>query len=355
MTPLAVVLFGALTGCGWATADQAGPAHDVPDANATRVEVMVLERSDATLELGLPGEIGGHRDAMLAAANGGYVEKVLVRRGDEVKKGQTLVQVDATLYAAQLEQANAQAAQADAELRRAEAMGDMGSMSALDAAKTQARVAAANVSQARARLSRARVTAPFEGTIADIMVEPGEAAAPGSPVVRLVILDPVTVILSVADRDVVSLQTNVKVRVSTAASPNQFEGVISHIAPAADTKTRTFPVEISVPNPDHALLPGMIARVDVDLSLADDAVVIPQDWLVTRRDRRGLFVEDEGVAVWHDVILGDIIHDDVVIASGISVGDRVVVTGQQDLAEGDALLVAREGRCCAAGRPVYGD
>jgi len=355
MTPIAYIVFATLTGCGWATADQAEPDRPIPSANATRVEVMVLEKSDATLELGLPGEIGGHRDAMLAAANGGYVEKVLVGRGTEVKKGQTLIRVDASLYSAQLEQAEAQLEQADAELQRALTLGDLGSQSALDAARTRARVAKANASQARARLSRALVKAPFDGTIADIMVEPGEAAAPGSPVARLVILDPVTVILSVADRDVVALQPGIPVRVSTAASSNQYDGEISHVAPAADVRTRTFPVEVSVANPDHALLPGMIARVEVALQLADDAVVIPQDWLVTRRDRRGVFVEDDGFARWQDVDLGDVIHDDVVVTSGISVGDRVITTGQQDLVEGDPLLVAREGRCCSAGRPVYGE
>ncbi len=356
MTPLAFqVLLATLMGCGWATAEQAEVEHAIPSASATRVEVIILEESDATLELQLPGEIAGHRDAMLAAANGGYVEKVLVEAGDEVSKGQTLIRVDASLYAAQLDQAEAQFAQADAELGRVEALGDLSSASALDGARTQARVAKAAAAQARARMSRSLVRAPFDGTIADVMVEAGESAPPGGTVARLVILDPVTVVLSVADRDVVALRPDVQVRVGTSASALQYDGVISHIAPAANMKTRTFPVEVSVENPDHTLLPGMIARVEVDIPMVEDAVVIPQDWVVTRRDHRGIFVETDGFARWRDIELGAVIHDQIVVTSGLAEGDRVIITGHRDLAEGDLLLVAREGRCCAAGRPVYGE
>jgi membrane fusion protein, multidrug efflux system len=352
---LFVFLIPSLYGCGWATADQAVPDRPIPDASATRVEVLVLERSEVSLELSLPGEVEGSRDAMLAAANGGYVETVHIANGDAVSQGQALLNVDARLYGAQLEQAEAQLEQAEIELSRIEALGDLTSQSSLDSARTQTRVARANTTQARARYSRAVVRAPFDGTIADLMVDVGEAAAPGSAVVRLVNLDPVRIVLSVSDRDVVTLRSGVEVEVSTAASSASFTGVISDIAPAADLRTRTFPVGVLVQNPNHALLPGMIARVDLDLPIGEDTVVIPQDWLVTRRDRRGVFVDEDNVAMWRDVTLGDILHDDVVVTEGLTDGDRVVVTGHQDLAEGDALLIAREGRCCKGGRAVFGE
>jgi len=352
---LPYLLSASLTGCGWATADQAEPNRTVPDANATRVEVIVLEASEASLDLTLPGEVEGSRDAMLAAANGGYVERVWVANGDEVQQGQALLHIDTALYGAQLEQAAAQLTQAETELARLEALGDLASQSALDSARTQVLMAKANHTQAQARHSRAVVRAPFDGTVADVLVETGEAAAPGSAVLRLVTLDPVKVVLSVADRDVVALRTGTDVRVTTAANSEQFPGIISDIAPAANLRTRTFPVGVLVPNEHRTLLPGMIARVAIDIAVSDDAVVIPQDWLITRRDQRGVFVEVDQMARWQPIELGDIIHDDVVVRSGLSEGARVVITGHQDLADGDSLLIAREGRCCAAGRPVFGE
>lgn len=340
-------------GCGFAEAEVAGLERAVPSADATRVEVVTLEASDAVVELDLPGEVGAARDALLAAANGGYVERVRVAAGDLVQQGQTLVQVDDQLYRAQVDQAEAQAEQAAADLARLEQLGDLATASQLDGARTNARVAAAQARQAQVRYRHALVKAPFRGIVADVAVERGESVSPGAPVVRLVQLDPAIVTLSVSDRDVVALVAGTPVEVRTAARPEPVQGVIARIAPAADLRTRSFPVEVEVPNPDGTLLPGMIARVHGERRLAPDAVVVPQDWLITRRSARGVFVTDGDTAQWRDVELGDVIHDDIVITSGIEPGDRVVITGQRELVDGDPLLITRAGTCCSTGRPVF--
>jgi len=351
MIPLVLAFFG---GCA-VNAEQAPsntPAR-LASAAAARVEVVVLEPSDAKLELDLPGEVGGERDANLAAANGGYVEQVLVSEGDEVSEGQVLALVDASLYRAQLDQAKAQLEQAEVELRRLEQIGDMASPAQLDGVRTQQKVAAASLRQAETRLSRAVIRTPFEGVVANVAVERGESVGPGSPVVRVVQLDPAVVNLSVADRDVVSLEKGMPVEVTAASRSETFPGTVSRVSPAADLRTRSFPVEVEVPNERRLLLPGMIARVKAERELFEDAMVIPQDWLVTKRDRRGVFVVEENTAVWRDVELGEVLHDRILIRSGIQPGDRVVVTGHRDLVDGDALLVSREGRCCAEGRAVF--
>ncbi len=336
-----------------AVQSQEGDRRELADATAARIEVVVLETADATLDLDLPGEVGGTHDAQLAAANGGFVESVLVDEGESVRKGQTLVRVDTEMYSAQLEQAEAQLEQAEADLERLEALGDLGTASQLQGASTQVRVASAQAKQARTRLSRASVRAPFAGVVAAVGVERGEVAAPGSPVARLVQLDPAIVTLSVSDRDVVSLEPGMEVRVTTSAQSSAYPGVIKHIAPAADMRTRAFPVEIAVPNPDGKLLPGMIARVTAQRALADNVMVVPQDWIVTRRELRGVFVVDDGHASWRDIELGEVIHDRVVVTAGLSPGDRVVITGHRELVDGDPLIVSRQGTCCAAGRPAW--
>ena len=352
---LAIALMSlAGVACGFAGADQAeglGPAQVAP-SDATRVEVVALESSQVLLDLEFPGEVEGGRDSLLAAANGGYVEKLYVSAGDTVSKGDRIASVDVSLYAAQHEQTAAQADQAEAELGRVRAMGDLASPQQLLQVETQARVARASAKQARARLSRASVTAPFDGVVAQVGVEVGESAGPGSPVARVVQLDPIHVTLSVSDRDVGALRVGDSVSVWSAAAGVRRDGVISHVSPASDTSTRAFPVEVSLANPDSALLPGMIARVSVERDLGE-GVVIPQDWLVTRRRDRGVFIEDGGVARWRDVTLGDVVHDKVIITAGIGAGDRVIITGHRELADGDPLILSRVGTCCSAGRPVY--
>ena len=317
---------GALVACGSSSTDQAEAAvnRSVPSARAVRVEVVELEPASATLELDLPGEVTGDRDALLAAANGGFVESVLVEDGDTVKQGQSLVRVDTALYAAQLEQADAQRDQAQVDVERLEKLGDLGSDAQIAMARTQLRVAEANRSLAATRLSRAVVKAPFDGVVVGVTVERGEAVPPGGAA-------------------------------SPAAQSTERQGVVKRISPAADVRTRAFPVEIEVPNPDGTLLPGMIARVFARRPIAAEAMVVPQDWIVTLGDRRGVFLTKGDLAEWRDVELGDVIHDKVVVTKGLATGDRVVITGHRDLVDGDPLIISREGRCCSAGRPTYGE
>ena len=343
-----------LAGC-FASAEMSdAPTEGLASPKATRVEVVTLNPSAATLERTLPGEIIGKRDVLLSAGNGGQVEKVHVRRGQSVRKGQSIASVDVSLFAAQRDQAEAQAKQAQAALERQEALGDMAAPAALEAAQTNAIVAESQARQARARLERAAVVAPFAGVVADIDVEVGQHLPPGGVVARVVQLDPVRVTLSVADRDVVSLEEEMEVTVRTNAIGGLHEGVITHVGPAADLRTRSFPVEVTVPNPDGLLLPGMIAQVSLSRDIATEAVVLPQEWIVTTRVEQGVFLHQDGAAVWRPVVLGEVAGDQVVIASGLAHGDQVVVTGHRALKDGEPLLVARSGACCDNGRATWG-
>ncbi|MFT4979854.1 MAG: membrane fusion protein (multidrug efflux system) [Myxococcota bacterium] len=345
-----------LAGCGGAEARNQATNTDpvaVPEAPGTRVEVATIHPSDALLELIIPGEVEGASDATLASPAGGYIESVLVTEGQEVRSGQSLVRVNSAIYAAQSEQAQAQHDQAKIDMTRLEAIGSLASPAQLDRQRTQLRVTKASADLARVNLSRSVIRAPFAGVIGQLGAKKGEIANPGAPLVRVVQLDPVHISASVSDRDVVAMRVGMDASVTTEAVPDLFKGHILHIDPAASLQTRSFTVEVEVPNPDRRLLPGMIASVRVYETLAADSVIIPQDWLVTRIDSIGVFVDDEGVAAWRTVTSGAVVHDQIVISSGLSVSDRVVMNGHRGLAEGDKLIVTREGECCESGRATF--
>lgn len=353
---LRLSLLAFLAACGGAEArnqDANTDAVAVPEAPGTRVEVAVIQPSSAQLELTIPGEIEGANDAVLASPSGGYIESVLVEQGQEVRRGQSLVRVNAAVYSAQYEQAQAQYDQAKADMERVEALGDLASQAQRDGQRTQLRVAKANADLAGVNLSRAVLKAPFDGVVAQLGATQGEIANPGAPLVRVVQLDPVHVAASVSDRDVVAMRPGMKASVTTEAVPDLFDGTVIHIDPAASLQTRAFTAEVQVANPDHRLLPGMIASVRVYETLAEDTVVVPQDWLVTRIDSIGVFIDVDNRATWRPVKSGGIVRDQVIIEEGLAVGDRVVMTGHRGLAEGDALIVTREGTCCENGRPAF--
>lgn len=345
-----------LAACHFAAADvNTEPPPELPSAESTRVEVVTVQPSSSEIELTLPGEVIGSRDVVLAAPAGGMVESVKVRRGETVRKGQSLMRVDAEMAAAQLAQAEAREAQARSEYERQKALDDLSSEFAIENARLNHQVAEAGLLQARAAYNRAALSAPFAGTVADLYVEAGAYTGPGQPVARLVDLDPIRITLAVADRDVVSLTEGMEVDVRTNARAGLFSGTISHVGPAADLETRAFPVEVSVPNPDRVLLPGMIAQVRAHRELASDALIVPQEWIVTTRTEQGVFVEQDGHAQWRVVELGEVSGNQVEVRSGLSVGDRVIITGQRGLKAGESILVARTGTCCTDGRPTWGE
>lgn len=350
---ISIALLALLGGCDPNGASEAPATPQRTGANeGARVEVAEVRLVPANLRMGLTGEVKGLRDANLASPQGGFVEGVMVRTGAEVRKGQSLMTIDRQLHAAGFAQAQAQRDLAQSEFERLERMGDAVTASQRQQAETQARVAEASLSQARVQLSRASIVAPFEGVVSAVNIEEGEIAPPGTALLRVVQLDPVRVVLAVSDREVVALESGLPATVTASAIGQQLQGRISQISPVGDGRTRSFQVEVEVPNPDRTLLPGMVARVELRRRLGE-GIVVPSDWVVSTPEGYGVFVEADRVARWRPVTLGRVLRSQVVVESGLSPGDVVVMVGHRELIDGDPILVSRRGICCDDGRVRY--
>lgn len=353
---LCLLLF--VIGCDGASAgpDPATTASvsSVPaKGRSVRVEVAVIRPSVANLAMSLPGEVEASRDADLAAALGGYVEKVSVKEGDEVKKGAVLARVDTATHVARQSQAKVELDTAKREHERAKKLGGALPRAQLEAAESRVDAAKAAWNSANVAVSRSVVSAPFAGVIAKVNAEVGEVAPPGAPLIRVVQLDPIKVTVSLSDRDVSSVREGMAVSVSTDARKKLIEGKVAHVHPAADMNTRSFLADIVLENKDRSLLPGMIATVNVSADMAAEQIVLSQDWLVTKPDQIGVFVNVEDVARWRTVKAGPVVRDRVVILDGVKDGDELIIAGHRDLSDGDSVLVARRGTCCREGRVYY--
>lgn len=333
---------------------EASEPVEPPSATSTWIEAATIERSTATLQLKVPGEVEGSREATLASAQGGFVEASKVQVGDVVEAGDVLFRVDTALYGARLEQVRAEVRAAKREHQRAEKLGKMISAADRDAAKDRYDNARASLKVAQLQVERATIRAPFDGILATVELEKGEVAGIGMPAAQLLQVDPIKVTASLPDRDVVGLEPGTEVRISTDALSQPRTGTLTRVSPSADMDTRAFTVEIELPNPDGALRPGMIARVEIDRTIAEDRLVLPQSLLVTKREANGVFVVVDGVARWRPLSLGAMVREQVVIEGGLELGDNVVVVGQRALADGDPVVISRQGTCCSTGRPEFG-
>lgn len=350
-----------LTGCDQARAEDAPPGAEAeprsvtapPRSRQTRVETATLEPSTAALRVTVPGEVEAARDAQLAAPMGGFIERVSVKVGQAVEKGEALVFVDTATHIARKNQALVDLKAAEVELARARKLGDSIPGQELDAREYDVARAKAALRVARVAASRTIVRAPFSGTVVSVDAERGEVAPAGAPLVRVVTLDPMEVSVSLSDRDVVALKPGMPAKVVLDARSGSIDGKLVRIAKAADLDTRAFEAVVEVPNPNHQLLPGMIATVSLGRSVSEGKIVISQDWLVTGIDKVGVYVNAKGVARWRDVKLGPVVRNQVIVEQGLSGGDEVVVTGHRELSDGDRLLVSRSGKCCTDGRVVW--
>ena len=363
---LIALLCGSSMACNGAEAQPDSAASDTSAASAdkastsvTRVETAVVNPSSASLTLELPGEVEPYRDAHLAAALGGFVERVSVKSGDQVKKGQLLALVDSASRSAQTRLTKVELDTAKREFERAKGLGTALARAQLEAAQSRYEAAKAAHHAASVQASRAVIHAPFSGVVAKVDIEEGEVAAPGAPLIRVVQLRPAKVTVSLSDRDVLMVKEGMKASISTDARATVFEGKVAHVHPAADTKTRSFIAEIEVPNEGGELLPGMIASVKIASEVSGEQIVIAQDWLVTKPNQLGAFIavsrgEGGAVATWRNIEVGPIVGNQVVIRKGLKASDELVITGHRELKDGDRLLVARKGVCCKDGRAVFG-
>lgn len=346
----ALVLALAATGCG------GGDAEGVEEAEATappafarviNVEVRTIETRPFEEQIRLTGVAWANRDVQVAAEESGTIAEIFVDRGASVSAGQALFRIDDRVLRAQVNQARAQAelAQQTWERRRRLYEEDqVGSELAYLEARSAAQQAQAALESLEARLARTTIRAPFAGVLDQRMVEVGTHVSPGTPVARLVDLDPIKVVAGVPERYAGDVRRGGAAVVLFRVLPDEEYGTtIDYVGSTVNAQNRTFPIEIRMGNPGGLIKPEMVANILVERRALTDAVVVPQDALVRVEGGYVVFVAEETanglVARVRSVELGPRQNDEVVVESGVEPGDRLVVVGQRSVADGDRINV----------------
>ena len=347
----AAALAGALvlTGCGAGEVDGA----DQATADAGRVlnvEVMSLEPSDFVEVIRLAGSVAANRDVMVSAEESGVITELLVEKGVQVSAGQPIARIDDRLLAPQTAVARAQAALArELWIRRKRLFEEdnVGSELAYLEARFQAEQADAALATLERRLERTVVTAPIEGVLDDRLVEVGTMVNSGTPVARIVDLDPVKVRGGVPERYAADIRLGAQTSVTfDVLEDRTFDGTINYVGAAVNPSNRTFPIELTLPNAGRAVKSEMVANVEVVRRVIEDALVVPQDALVRIEGGYQVYLVS-GPAVSpmveaRPVTVGASQRNEAVITSGLSAGERLVVVGQRLVAAGDRVRVVGE-------------
>jgi RND family efflux transporter MFP subunit len=346
------------------------PAENPP----TPVVVTPVEQYSGNEAVNYSASLVPYTQVSLAFKSSGYVVKILqrtgadgrvrnIQQGDYVKKGTVLATVrqddyqhTVEQYAGQVEQAKAGAQKAQQDFARAKALYAANAMTQpdYDGAKAQNDSAQGSLVTAQAALSQAlqaladcELRAPTDGTILGRNIEIGALVAAGTTGFTFGDMHLVKAVFGVPDTVLSTVKLGKKQAVATEIFPQEFIGQITAISPQADQKSRTFQIEITLPNEKELLKAGMVATLDLgQANVRRAALVVPLSSIVSVNDGTKTFsvfvVNQQGgkdVARRKNVTPGDAYGNKVSIVSGVSLGEKVISNGAPLLVDGQIVRV----------------
>lgn len=323
-------------GCKSVSTAKADDAAVAP-VHVETADVTVIETPTA---LRLTGSLRGRKEADLAANAAGRVLRTFVERGDEVKEGMVVAQLDTSNAALSLQEARmqvkSQRTQEDinvADCARFEQLWQKGAISAAEHDQTTAKCKTAPISrevaEARENIASKNVgdgaiRAPFTGVVSERFVEVGEYVQASSKVISMVQTGDLRLELTVPEANVASLKTGADVSFTVAAFPDKtFHGTVRFVSAAVRESTRDLVCEAVVPNPDKLLRPGMFA--DVSLATGTEKLAsVPLSAVFERQDKKRVYVVVDGRLQERVLQTGPEVDGRLTVHSGLKAGDKVV-------------------------------
>ena len=273
----------------------------------------------------------------IAPQMAGRIIKINAEIGDFVKKGQVLAEIDK----ASLQQAQLQLLNQEVELERLRTLYEAGAVSKSDFDSIEL---AYNVTKTQVEnlLENTVLCSPIDGVVTARNYDVGDMYAMSSPIYTVEQIKPVKLLVAVSESDYTKVKKGDSVEIIADALPElTFNGKIEKIYPTVDAATRTFNVEVVVPNNYSSLRPGMFARVTVDFG-SNNNVVIPDMAVVKQQGSGERFVyvlNADGTVTYKKVELGRRMGAEYEVLSGLEDGDKIVTGGQIRLKDGVKVIV----------------
>lgn len=337
-----------------------GMLNRQPPETAEPIEVQVPEvaASLAEAEVIRPrtvlfGNVVPNQTSILRARTGGIVEEV-VRQGTEVQSGEQLARLSADDREASLARAEAELRSAERDYEAARQLQERGVTSE---AELQERFAAleaarAGVRAAELELQNTLLEAPITGTVSDVMAEIGSFVQPGGEVLEVVNIDPLVAEVEVRQNEIASVYLGQTAHV-TFQGGREAEAEVSFIAPVATAETRTFRVELEIPNPDEAIPAGLSAEVSLPMDEVTAHRISPALIRLDDTGRIGVFtVADDGETLRFQPVEIVQARAEALWVTGLPESSQIVTISQGALQDGQK---ARVSETPDAYRGVLGD
>lgn len=318
------------------------------------VETTVPQRVTIIPEMIFSGSLDPEWQAEVAPKVDGRVEKVFVKEGDKVTKGQVLaileqVDTDAEVLKARGEyiEAKTNLRKASRDLERYEKLYKEGAVSeqtvddyrfARENAEAQLDAALGNLRGKESSLSGTSIIAPADGIVAKRYFQEGYYAKAGTALFAIADISTLKTVINIPEGQIAGVAVGNEARITLPAFANrEIVGKITSIAPVADLPAHTFSTEVSVENPEN-LRAGVFATVKLVAEPRDNVLTIPMHSIVMRDDQKTVYVVDEENKVSRRVLaIGYTNEEYAEVVSGLKDGEVIVTRGQNKLREGSVI------------------
>ena len=337
ITGIAICSMLMMVACGQKKSETATQAPLVdPNAKPLVKLATVVEEPVAQIQV-YSATIVGEIKNNIAPATPARISKINVEVGDNVRRGQILVQMDETT----LSQQEMQLKNLETEFNRIDQLYQVGgvSKSEWDNLNLQLEVARKSLKTLK---ENTQLASPIDGVVTTRNYDNGDLYG-GQPILVVQKIAPVKLTINVSEQYYSKVKKGDEVSIELDAYPGEtFTGKVSLIYPTVDAMTHTFPVEVNVANQNLKLRPGMFARATLNLGTLNH-VVVP-DLAIEKRAGSGdrfVYVYNNGRVSYNKVELGQRLGDRYELISGVSNGAQVVIAGQAKLADGKEVEVEK--------------
>ncbi|CAK8717626.1 RND family efflux transporter, MFP subunit [Candidatus Electrothrix aarhusensis] len=348
-----LILLGAALIIGQRVTDQKA-AHEEELKNATAVEnpptnVVTLELRPAVLrdKISLPGLIEPWTKLALMSKIGGSIEELFVKEGDHVQQGQLIARIENEDYRIALDSAKAAYALAKADYDRNKTLRKKGisTQANLDEQQSKMRQSKAAQKNAELALSRCRITAPISGIISELNGEIGMVVNQmmPQPIAEILQIDRVKAVVAIPEADVNAVRQLKQVGVEIRSLNNaRFQAQVHFLAPAPQTLAHAYRLELALNNPEEKILPGMFLQANIVKQSKEGIVAIPLYTVISRNDEQFVYVAEDGIAHKRPVETGFTEGWQILIQSGLNLGEKVIIQGHRSIEDGQKVRVVKE-------------
>jgi len=301
-------------------------------AMTTQAKTMTLKAVDVDARYITSGTVTSDHRVSISSRISGYIRKLSVREGDRVKKGQVLVRVDPVNARQGLIQAEADLADAKADLKRYESLfrDHAASQQQLDRVRLRYKLTRSQAAQARNQLGYAEVLSPVNGVVVEKRLSKGDLAQPGAAILTLE--DPSSLLVKtyVSEQYVSAIHAGDKVAVDIPSMQRRMVGIVRQVVEAADAVSHQFLIKIALDNNSEAH-PGMYAQVGFSIGVRK-TLMLPLAAVVERAGLHGAYLVDEkSIVHYRQIRIGNKRGNKVEVLAGLHDGDVIAWAGEKPL------------------------